>query len=105
MAARVEVRALGPHRGKRLPALVRQANDAIASRRAEVILAALGRDSAPKIAERHFFTPDSVRKVIPALSERGVESLRTHCTNGGISKRILPEHESRLAELPGGREH
>jgi len=99
MAPRVAVRALRPHEGKKLLALVRQAKDAIASRRAEVILAAVQGDSPPEVAQRLFFTPDYVRKVIHAFNEQGVESLRAHYTNGGAKKKILPEHESQLVEL------
>jgi transposase len=99
MAPRVEVRALRGPEGKRLLSLVRQAKDAIASRRAEIILAAVQGDSPPEIAERLFFTPDYVRKVIHAFNGHGVDSLRAQYTNGGAPKKILPEHESNLIEL------
>lgn len=99
MAPRVEVRALRGSEGKTLLSLVRQAKDAIASRRAEIILAAVQGDSAPEIAERLFFTPDYVRKVIHAFNEHGAQSLRAQYANGGAPKRILPEHESNLIEL------
>lgn len=64
-----------------------------------MIRAASQGDSAPEIAKRPFFIPDSARRVIHAFNERGVERLRAHCTNGGVRKRILPEHECHLVEL------
>lgn len=99
MAPRVDARPLRPHEGKKLVALMRQGKDAIAVRRAEIILASAQGDSAPEIAERLHFTPDYVRKVIHTFNESGLEALRAQYHNGGAPKRILPEHESNLVEL------
>jgi transposase len=55
---------------------MRQGKDAIAVRRAEIILASAQGDSAPEIAERLHFTPDYVRKVIHAFNEQGLDAHR-----------------------------
>ncbi len=99
MAPRVQTRSLRPHEGKKLVALMRQAKDAIAVRRAEIILASAQGDSAPEIAERLYFTPDYVRKVVHTFNEHGLGVLRAQYHNGGAPKKILPEHESNLVEL------
>lgn len=99
MAPRVETRPLRPHEGKKLVALMRQGKDAIAVRRAEIVLASAQGDSAPEIAERLHFTPDYVRKVIHAFNEHGLAILRAQYINGGRPPKVLPEHESELVEL------
>jgi len=97
--SRVRVRALRPYEGRKLVKLLRQGRDAIAVRRAEIVLASAQGESAGEIAARLHFTPDYVRKVIHAFNERGLEVLRAQYENGGRPPKVLPEHESELVEL------
>jgi transposase len=99
MAPRVEVRPFRSHEGRKLQAVLHQAKDAIATRRAEIILGSAQGDTPPEIARRLFFTPDYVRKVIHAFNEEGLASLHARYHNGGAPKKVLPEHESELIEL------
>jgi transposase len=97
--AHVEVRPLRPYEGKKLVALVRQGKDAIAVRRAEVVLRSSQGQSPKPIAQALYFSSDYVRKIIHRFNEDGLESLRAQYTNGGRPKKIQPEHESNLIEL------
>lgn len=97
--AQVEVRELTSLEGRQLVKMLHLGKDAIAVRRAEVVLASAQGESASSIAGRLHFTADYVRKVIHAFNERGVKSLKAQYSNGGRPQEILPEHESELVEL------
>jgi len=97
--ARVGVRELRNLEGQQLVRMLHQGKDAIAVRRAEIVLASAQGESAPSIARRLHFTADYVRKVIHAFNERGARSLKAQYSNGGRPREILPEHESELVEL------
>lgn len=99
MAESVEVRELTSLEGRQLVRLLHQSKDAIAVRRAEIVLASAQGESAPSIARRLHFTADYVRKVIHAFNERGAKSLKAQYSNGGRPQEILPEHESEVVEL------
>jgi len=95
----VRVRRLKPHQGKKLVRLLRRGRDAIAVRRAEIILRSSQGESADQIAAALYFSADYVRKVIHRFNQEGIPSLKAHYENGGAPKKLQPEHESNLVEL------
>lgn len=95
----VEVRSFKPYEGQKLVRLLRQAKDAIAVRRAEIVIRSAQGQSANQIAADLFFSADYVRKVIHRFNRQGLGSLRAHYHNGGRPKKVQPEHESNLIEL------
>lgn len=97
--ARVRVRLLRPHEGKKLVKLLRHSRDAIAVRRAEIVLRSVQGESADVIATALHFSADYVRKVIHRFNDDGLSSLKAHYANGGRPKTVQPEHESGLLEL------
>lgn len=96
---RVQVRSFKPHEGKKLVALMRQNDDAIAVRRAEVIVRSGQGESPDQIAGDLHLSADYVRKIIAVFNERGLASLRAQYCNGGAPKKVQPEHEANLVEL------
>ena len=97
--SRIFVRGLKPYEGKKLVRLLRHGKDAIAVRRAEIVLASAQGESAREIAGRLYFTDDYVRKVIHRFNKDGLEVLKANYINGGRPKKVFPEHESELVEL------
>jgi transposase len=97
--SRVYVRPLRPYEGQKLVRLLRGSKDAIAVRRAEIVLASAQGEGASQIAQRLYFTADYVRKVIHRFNADGLSSLKAHYGNGGRPKKVQPEHESQLVEL------
>lgn len=93
------VRPLRPYEGQKLVRMLRQSKDAIAVRRAEIVMRSAQGESAPEIARQLYFTADYVRKVIHAFNEQGLEVLKAKYINGGRPKKVFPEHESQLVEL------
>jgi transposase len=85
--------------GRQVIKMLHQGKDAIAVRRAEIVLASAQGEGAPSIARRLHFTADYVRKVIHAFNDSGVASLKAQYANGGRPREILPEHESEVVEL------
>jgi transposase len=79
--------------------LLRQGRDAIAVRRAEVVLASAQDESLRDIARRLHFSNEYVRRIIHRFNAEGLDSLKAHYENGGRPATILPEHESNLVEL------
>jgi len=96
---RVQVRSFKPYESKKLVSLVRQGKDAIAVRRAEIVLRSAQGESANEIATELYFSADYVRKVVHRFNVEGLESLRAQYSNGGRPKKVQPEHESNLVEL------
>lgn len=99
MAKPGEVRELTSLEGQQLVKMLHQSKDAVAVRRAEIVLASAQGETAPSTARRLHFTADYVRKAIHAFNERGAKSLKAQYCNGGRPQEILPEHESELVEL------
>jgi transposase len=97
--SRVRVRPLRPHEGKKLVALLRHSRDAIAVRRAEIILRSAQGERPDAIAAGLHFSADYVRKVIHRFNDDGLASLKAQYANGGRPKTVQPEHESSLIEL------
>jgi transposase len=97
--SKVQVRPLRPYEGQKLVRMLRQSQDAIAVRRAEIVMRSAQGESAPEIAQQLYFTADYVRKVIHAFNEQGLEVLKAKYINGGRPKKVQPEHESQLVEL------
>jgi len=97
--SRVQVRALRPYEGQKLVRWLRQGKDAIAVRRAEIVLRSAQGDRASEIARALHFSADYVRKVIHGFNEQGLECLKAQYENGGRPVKVLPEQESCLVEL------
>lgn len=97
--SQVQVRPLRPYEGQKLVRWLRQGKDAIAVRRAEIVLRSSQGDAANQIAQSLYFSADYVRKVIHRFNDEGLESLKAHYGNGGRPKTVQPEHESQLVEL------
>lgn len=97
--SRVQVRSLKPYEGQKLVRWLRQGKDAIAVRRAEIVLRSSQGDAVKQIARALYFSADYVRKVIHRFNEEGLESLKARYANGGRPKKVQPEHESQLVEL------
>ncbi len=95
----VEVRSVRPTEGRKLVEVVRRNRDAIAVRRAEIILRSAQGSTPPRIAAELYFSADYVRKVIHRFNAEGLDSLQARYHNGGAPRKILPEHESQLIEL------
>jgi transposase len=97
--SRVCVRALRPYEGQKLVRWLRQGQDAIAVRRAEIVLRSAQGDAAPTIAGALYFSADYVRKVIHAFNDQGLGCIRARYENGGRPPKMQPEQESCLVEL------
>lgn len=99
MATQVKVRSLTRSEGNALVRLLHHGKDAIAVRRAEVVLASEQGDSVTQIARRLHFTADYVRKILHAFNQGGLATLKAQYENGGRPKEVLEEHESEVVEL------
>jgi len=95
----VGVRFLSSLEGRKLVEVVRGSRDAIAVRRAEIVLRSAQGLTPPRIAADLYFSADYVRKVIHRFNREGLASLKARYENGGAPKKVLPEHESQLVEL------
>lgn len=96
---RVKLRPLRPYEGKKLVGWLRQGKDAIAVRRAEVILRASQGEPPEEIARALYFSADYARKLIHRFNEEGLDSIQARYCNGGRPKALQPEHEAELMEL------
>ena len=97
--SQVQVRRLRPYEGQKLVRWLRQGKDAIAVRRAEIVLRSVQGDTPKQIARALYFSADYVRKMIHRFNAEGLESLKARYGNGGRPKKVQPEHESQLVEL------
>jgi len=95
----VYVRSLTKAEGLKLQHILRRGKDAVARRRAEVILCSEQGDTSGEIAKRLHFTAWYVRKIIHAFNKDGIDSLKAKYENGGRPPKLLEEHESELIEL------
>lgn len=96
---RVQVRSFKPHESKKLIAVLHQSEDAIAVRRAEMVLRSAQGETPDQIAKALHQSADYVRKVIGRFNEEGLDSLWAQYANGGAPKKVQPEHEVNLVEL------
>lgn len=95
----VKTRSLRPYEGQKLQALLHSGKDAIAVRRAEVVLRSDQGEDLKTIAKDFYFSYEYVRQIVHRFNEEGLESLKAHYENGGRPKALQPEHESELVEL------